>query len=737
MTRFYARARKRKEKTPGNPDANLQFTLCACAEWAARTVARRRTIDRETLGFAFWVAGADPAGTQTLVDDLLSDTDRDRLLPDLRRAWGDPQDMASVVSVVHNGAPPARLQRLASTLSDRLAGWAAGRDRFQASPLARHLDRTRRLFGLSEQETEFGFFFSAMRWWEPVQDYFENHLHCDEPRGRDNLVTALGLAPAEMGVILGGKLAGMGILDTDRKWLQITEEFLPFFADPDQAPARQELFRPVPGSALAADDLGIDAGKLDLMRSLLTSGGDAPVHILVYGPPGTGKTTLCRALCAELGLRGFEVLGQRQNEARARRAALAACLEMAAGQAGALVFVDEADQLLNTDRPWFHRGEVMDKGYLNGILELPGSRGIWIVNEHDGIDPAVRRRFAYSLELPPLDGEKRAAMLDGILRRHRIKRHFTAAEVTRLAREFTLAPAVFAMAARVASGIQTTPRACRDAFGRTLEAQAGLQGVKRRVEVRKGPAVEFLECGVNPSRPLGTLVRQMIRYVKNRDKSAGAGEGGALAMLFHGQPGTGKTLTAGHLAAAVGRPVVSRKASEILDPYVGMTERNLAKAFAEAAATGAVLVIDEVDTFLASRSRSRRTWEISMVNELLVQIEQHQGAVICTTNRLDALDPAALRRFALKVEFRALDPAGIEATYGRLLSPLAAGTPSAEERQRLCTLDPLTAADMALVRRNLRMQGARRTTHADLLAALEEEVALKHRAAGPVRVVGF
>ncbi len=411
---------------------------------------------------------------------------------------------------------------------------------------------------------------------------------------------------------------------------------------------------------------------------------------------------------------------------------------MVSGRPDGVVVIDEADQILNTDRPWFHSGEPMDKGYLNAVLEQPGVRGIWIVNHHHDIDPAVRRRFAYSLELPPLGAQKRATVMESALRRQGVKRHFSASQIQVLAEDFELTPAAFALAAQVSARVQGSSVACRRAVREVLEAQVNLMG-KGRVAGRKKLTglIPFIDGGVNPDRPLVEISKYVTNYAPLWTADNGYGAPGPLAVLFHGLPGTGKTATAAHLAELIERPVVKMRASDLLDPYVGMTEQNLASAFREAAEEKAVLVLDEVDTFLGSRSGRHKSWEISMVNELLVQVEQHQGLVICTTNRLDSLDEASLRRFALKVEFRPLQPDQIEIVYGEILQPLARKALTVTQCERLRALTPVTTADMVLVSRNRRMLQVGKTSHKLIMSELEKEVAAKPQARARAKKVGF
>ncbi len=731
-------SRNSRRPAPALHDRNSYFTVSACAAWGARVMAVREELQDGPLTFAFWLSGLDPRGEDELLDIFFSPGDKERLLPEIKKALGKADDMASLVRMHLGDAPAGRVRRMAREMADLVGKWARSGDTYADCDLARHLQSTGEMFGLTDKEVEFCFFLTVMKGWGPAQDYFEHYLSCDELGSRRNLLFALGISQADLGRILAGKVTAIGILDPGRNFLDIDDEFKPFFMDPSLAPSRQELFRKVPGSGLSSDRLGLREDKVKFLRSLLTSPGEQPVHILLYGPPGTGKTTLARALCAELDLKGFEVLGQKENNAGSRRVALAACMEMVSGRPDSVIVVDEADQILNTDRPWFHSGETMDKGYLNGVLEHPQVRGIWIVNRHEDIDPAVRRRFAYSLEFPAMGVKKRTAMLEATLRRHRIKRHFTTVQIRRLAEEFELTPALFAQAAQVAARVQASPAGCRAAVREVLDAQVRLQGKTRTAswgEVRG--SLPFMECGVNPDRPLGDILAPVVRFDKLWKAELPGRAPGPLALLFHGLPGTGKTATAAHLASRIDRKVISKRASDLLDPYVGMTERKLAAAFTEAAQQGAVLVLDEVDTFLSSRSNRGRSWEISMVNELLVQIEQHQGLVICTTNRMESLDEAALRRFALKVEFRPLTPDQIEEVYTRVLGPLGQGSLTPEERQRLRSLSPVTTSDMVLVHGNRRFLQGGRTSHARLLDDLAREIEVKPQVRGAARVVGF
>lgn len=129
----------------------------------------------------------------------------------------------------------------------------------------------------------------------------------------------------------------------------------------------------------------------------------------------------------------------------------------------------------------------------------------------------------------------------------------------------------------------------------------------------------------------------------------------AATLCFYGLPGTGKTQLAEYIAEKLDMPLLVKRASDILSKWVGENEQNIAEMFREAKAEGAVLLLDEADSFLRDRSLARSQWEVTMVNELLQGMERHTGIFICASNLFDQLDAAALRRFTFKFQFLELD----------------------------------------------------------------------------------
>ena len=146
----------------------------------------------------------------------------------------------------------------------------------------------------------------------------------------------------------------------------------------------------------------------------------------------------------------------------------------------------------------------------------------------------------------------------------------------------------------------------------------------------------------------------------------GLGRVGEGRLCLYGPPGTGKTAFGRHLAQALDRPLLVKRASDILSPYVGMAERNIAQMFREARADGAVLLLDEADSLLRDRQGAQRSWEVTQVNEMLTQMEEFRGIFIASTNLMNSLDAAAMRRFDACIRLGYLAPAQAWEMFARL-----------------------------------------------------------------------
>ncbi|WP_170020359.1 ATP-binding protein [Campylobacter sp. RM16190] len=194
-------------------------------------------------------------------------------------------------------------------------------------------------------------------------------------------------------------------------------------------------------------------------------------------------------------------------------------------------------------------------------------------------------------------------------------------------------------------------------------------------------------------------------------------------ICLYGVPGTGKSAYAKFIAKSLRRSIIIKKGSDLLSMWVGGTEQNIAEAFKEAKSKKAVLVFDEVDSFLQDRSMAARSWEITQVNEMLVQMESFDGIFIATTNLIDNLDKASLRRFDLKLEFGYLLPNQALNLFKKECALLKVKFDE-NIAKKVSNLDSLAPGDFASVRRQAKFRPIKNGD--DFYERLEQEVALKN-----------
>jgi SpoVK/Ycf46/Vps4 family AAA+-type ATPase len=356
-------------------------------------------------------------------------------------------------------------------------------------------------------------------------------------------------------------------------------------------------------------------------------------------------------------------------------------------------------------------GSVSGKAWVNQILETNPVPVVWVTNRIEQIDPAFRRRFQYHLELKSPPPGAREALVRRALSDVPVGAGFTA----RLAERKGLTPAQ----------VRTAVRFARLA-GDSEEAEV-IEALIERQLSHADRALGNDQAG-RGTRPVVTqydlgLVNAESRFALPKVIEALRRRGHG-SLCFYGPPGTGKTALAEHIAASLQRPLMVRQASDIVSKFLGETEQNMARMFAEAEAEQAVLLLDEADSFLRNRRLAERSYEISEVNEMLQGMERHAGLFICTTNLFEELDEAALRRFTFKIRFHPLNPAQRRSMFVTEALGGEPGRLSEEQSERLLRLEALTAGDFAAVRRQVEVLGEPFTAD-EFLSQLESEHRVK------------
>lgn len=459
------------------------------------------------------------------------------------------------------------------------------------------------------------------------------------------------------------------------------------------------------------------------------------INLMLYGPPGAGKSEFASFLAESLGGAAYVVdacnddgLSMSGSE-RVSRFRLQQYL-LARRDRCVLIF-DEAEDVFpesgfgNLARVMGGEGRgrgVTSKAWMNEMLENNPVPTIWISNQIGQIDRAYLRRFGLHirLDLPPLAARRE------IIRKRVEHLSLSGSTMEAMAENDGLSPAQITTAVRTVEMAMRCnhtaepvdpDRMLRDVLQGGLEA-SGLRPLKVGEGDQQDFGLRFLNVACRT--PLDRLF-EVIRPDQ------------PLSMLFHGRPGTGKTALAAQLAKHVERPLLSYRVSDLQSKWVGETEKNIASMFQRASRDGGVLFLDEADSLLRSRIDARAGWEVSQVNELLQQMELFQGIFICATNLLENLDPASIRRFTLKLEFRHLEAAQRIALLARELD-LYPETLSAKVATGLHGLEGLTVGDFAAVRQQRRLFDEQWSPD-EWLDRLRDELA--YRAEGTTRTIGF
>lgn len=374
-------------------------------------------------------------------------------------------------------------------------------------------------------------------------------------------------------------------------------------------------------------------------------------NILLYGKSGVGKTLLVSSLAKWFGFKLYEVPFENdENEQLAKHLRIDFYLKgqhLLKSKANSLILFDEVEDVFDN---WRH---APGKAWLNRTLEQNALPTIWLTNDVSRIDLAYLRRFDLILEVPTPSSDKvlqkRIQLLEAL--------PVTPAFRKWLGESEWLSPALMELVNKLGQYLNKgQPVRNEKKLIKLLEQRLKAEG-------RQKPKNWYCSSGgTEPAQPSIYTLPSYSEAWLNTDLSLASVVGqirriGSARLCLHGYSGTGKTAFGAYLAEKLKKPLVIKSASSLLGKYVGETEKKIAAMFNEAQSAGAILLLDEAETFLQSRMHSDlKSWEVSMVNEMLVQLEKFKGVFVATSNRFEQLDTAVMRRFDLKVAFDWLKP---------------------------------------------------------------------------------
>ncbi len=602
--------------------------------------------------------------------------------------------------------------------------------------LSRNLQRLTHLVGLSETDCRILEFVVFIKSEQLLEDAADQLGKLSSAKLFQVLSVLLDLPEPEIRLALGaqGILARSGLVSVDRSGAHtlslkidlLSEAFADNISSSDADPVsllRDTVFLSSPPELKLAD-FGHITSSLSVLRPYLRKSiatRRQGVNVFVHGVPGTGKTQLAKALASELECELFEVASEDEDgdpvkggqRLRAFRAA-----QSFFSQRRALILFDEVEDVFNDEESLFSKSTAqMSKAWINRALEENSVPTLWLSNSIRGLDPAFIRRFDMVVELPVPPKKQRERIIQATC-----ADLLDAAGVSRMAESEVLAPAVVTRAASVVRSIRdelgetAAASAVEHLIGNTLEAQG--HRPLRKNDPNRLPDL-YDPVFIQADSDLAQVAAGLVQSKSGR-------------LCLYGPPGTGKTAYGRWLAEQLGIPLLTKRASDLISMWLGGSEKNMAKAFKQAEEEGALLLIDEVDSFLQDRRGAQRSWEVSAVNEMLTQMESFSGVFIASTNLMEGLDQAALRRFDLKVKFDFLKPDQARELLHRYCIKLELAAPEPGALERIRRLPQLTPGDFAAVVRQNRFRPI--VSASALVAALEAECAVKE---GARAAIGF
>jgi SpoVK/Ycf46/Vps4 family AAA+-type ATPase len=421
------------------------------------------------------------------------------------------------------------------------------------------------------------------------------------------------------------------------------------------------------------------------------------INILLYGFVGTGKTQFAKLIANKAKIDMFAVSSKSvgcEASRRDRLSDLTSKQTILSKVENSCILFDEAEDVMN--RGFSEIGNA-SKAYLNTLLEETPVPVFWTTNNISNVDPAFLRRMTYAIEFKNLSDDVRFNIWENIIRKNKME--VEKDKLIELSTNYDIPPALISNAIKTTKLINGTQNDFEVFVENVTNVVLKKKNIKQKTNFQMN---EYNENLVNADLDIKDLTSKIKKCGKLN-----------FSLCLYGESGTGKSLYARHLAKEINVPVIFKRASDLKSKYVGETEQNIANAFLEAKENGAMLIFDEADSFLQTRNNSTKNWEISQVNEMLTCMENHEYPIVCTTNFMETIDEASLRRFTFKIKFDFLNNEQLSIAMEQFF-----GMKNAD-----VNIKGLTAGDFATVKKKADFLEINNLE--ELLKMLKDEVKLK------------
>ncbi len=464
------------------------------------------------------------------------------------------------------------------------------------------------------------------------------------------------------------------------------------------------------------DSFSVKKSYQDLSLNFLKS--SLPCNILLYGVPGAGKTEFAKSIIKKSMLKTFIYKDNNDYDDNEQSLKRLNCL-LSIQKSDSVIIVDEAENILKTRGfSWGIPYSLDTKSLVNNMLDNSVNKVIWIVNYIESLDESTRRRFTYSIKFDEMPEKILRSITLSKLNKLEIEPSFKN-ELIDLYSEYKVT------GASVDNMIKTIK--CMDyssekkeskenlvsAVKNVLEANSELiyGKVKNQNKINNAYSLSVLNTST-PANEIVQMIHNSLEYEKN-NPSVKSG----INLLFYGLSGTGKSNLAYYIAESLNKKIIVKRASDILNKYVGENEQNIKSAFAEAEAKNAVLLFDEADSFFSDRTNANSGWQVTMVNEFLTQMEDFEGILICTTNLRKNMDPAMQRRFQIITEFKALNENGIKELLKKYFTQFKFNKTQVEE---LNAYESITPGDFSTLAQRARFMSSQQLSDGYIITELAQ-----------------
>jgi len=451
-------------------------------------------------------------------------------------------------------------------------------------------------------------------------------------------------------------------------------------------------------TGVSYEDIGGLDDELDQIREMIELplsepelftrlGISPPRGVLLHGPPGTGKTLIARAVANEVDayfdvISGPEVVSKYKGESEER---LREAFARAEKNAPSIVFVDEIDAIAgerDDDSDMENRVVAQLLTLLDGLEERGQVVVIGATNRVDTIDPALRRggRFDREIEIGVPDESGRREILDVHTRGMPLGEDVDLDRVAARTHGFVGADLHTLTTEAAMHALRRTrdePRVTREDFDAALRS---VDASAMREYVAESPTVTFEDVG-GLDDAKATLEKAVEWPLEYGPLFEATGTDPPSGVLLYGPPGTGKTLLARAVAGESGVNFIRVAGPELMDRYVGESEKAVREVFDRARQTAPTIVFfDEIDGIASQRVDSSEVTE-RVVSQLLTELdsaaENPDLVVLGATNRREVLDDALLRPGRLERHIEVPNPD--EAARRKIFEVHTAGKPIAED----------------------------------------------------------